>query len=141
MFLLSFKVREAGGNALSVQLRYANNSQYKNDTMIRKEVFCSGAVIEELKRIIVDAEIFEEDDSKWPEPDRTGRQELEVIMGDQHISFATTKLGSMLQVLSRANSPFSSSFIERLVYQSIKPCLWRQHLKFPMFCPLAFCPP
>jgi protein mago nashi len=81
-----------------LQLRYANNSQYKNDTMIRKEVFCSSIVIEELKRIINDAEIFQEDDSKWPEPDRTGRQELEVIMGDEHISFATTKLGSMLQV-------------------------------------------
>lgn len=80
------------------KLRYANNSQYKNDTMIRKEVFCSSIVIEELKRIINDAEIFQEDDSKWPEPDRTGRQELEVIMGDEHISFATTKLGSMLQV-------------------------------------------
>lgn len=83
-----------------LQLRYANNSQYKNDTMIRKEVFCSSIVIEELKRIINDAEIFQEDDSKWPEPDRTGRQELEVIMGDEHISFATTKLGSMLQVFS-----------------------------------------
>ena len=86
-----------------MQLRYANNSQYKNDTMIRKEVFCSSVVIEELKRIINDAEIFHEDDNKWPEPDRTGRQELEVIMGDEHISFATTKLGSMLQV------PFSKS--------------------------------
>lgn len=27
-----------------------------------------------------------------------GRQELEVIIGDEHISFATTKLGSLLQV-------------------------------------------
>eukprot|EP00892_Ulva_mutabilis_P001878 jgi/Ulvmu1/11691/UM008_0101.1 len=80
------------------KVRYANNSHYKNDTMIRKEVYCSQAVIEELKRIIEDAEIFQEDDAKWPEPDRTGRQELEVIMGDDHISFATTKLGSMLQV-------------------------------------------
>ena len=85
---------------MRLQLRYANNSQYKNDTMIRKEVFCSSVVIEELKRIIHDAEIFQEDDNKWPEPDRTGRQELEVIMGDEHISFATTKLGSMLQVSS-----------------------------------------
>lgn len=83
---------------MALQVRYANNSHYKNDTMIRKEVYCGQAVIEELKRIIVDAEIFQEDDSKWPEPDRTGRQELEVIMGDEHISFATTKLGSMLQV-------------------------------------------
>ena len=27
-----------------------------------------------------------------------GRQELEVVLGAEHISFATTKLGSLLQV-------------------------------------------
>ena len=42
--------------ACCAQLRYANNSQYKNDTMIRKEVYCSPAVLEELKRIIADSE-------------------------------------------------------------------------------------
>ena len=82
----------------AVQLRYANNSNYKNDTMIRKEVFVSQAILDELERIIADAGILQEDDSKWPEPDRTGRQELEIIMGNEHISFATTKLGSMLEV-------------------------------------------
>jgi protein mago nashi len=81
-----------------VQLRYANNSNYKNDTMIRKEVYVSTSVLDELERIINDAGILQEDDSKWPEPDRTGRQELEIIMGNEHISFATTKLGSMLEV-------------------------------------------
>lgn len=29
-----------------------------------------------------------------------GRQELEVVIGSEHISFATTKLGSLLQVQS-----------------------------------------
>eukprot|EP00889_Picochlorum_renovo_P004179 jgi/Picre1/31209/NNA_006563.t1 len=62
------------------KLRYANNSRYKNDTMIRKEVY--------------------EDDSNWPEPDEQGRQELEIVQGDDHVSFATTKLGSMVQVQS-----------------------------------------
>ncbi len=41
---------------------------------------------------------MKEDDSSWPPPDRVGRQELEVILGDQHISFTTTKLGSLMQV-------------------------------------------
>ena len=31
-------------------------------------------------------------------PDRVGRQELEVIMGNEHVSFTCTKLGSVLQV-------------------------------------------
>lgn len=43
---------------------------------------------------------MKEDDRKWPEPDRSGRQELEIVMGGEHISFATTKLGSLLQVQS-----------------------------------------
>lgn len=39
------------------QMRYANNSNYKNDTMIRKEAFVSAAVLLELKRIIEDSEV------------------------------------------------------------------------------------
>lgn len=46
------------------------------------------------------AQILKEDDGNWPEPDRVGRQELEVVLGGEHISFATTKLGSLLQVQS-----------------------------------------
>ena len=58
-------------------------------------------VMEELKRIIEDSEImgvswillfhvtkiFQEDDASWPEPDRVGRQELEILNGDEHVSF------------------------------------------------------
>ena len=40
-----------------MQLRYANNSNYKNDTMIRKEAFVSTAVLDELRRIIEDSEV------------------------------------------------------------------------------------
>ncbi len=40
----------------SPQLRYANNSNYKNDTMIRKECHVSQAVLDELRRIIQDSE-------------------------------------------------------------------------------------
>eukprot|EP00640_Fibrocapsa_japonica_P007545 CAMPEP_0113936604 /NCGR_PEP_ID=MMETSP1339-20121228/3482_1 /TAXON_ID=94617 /ORGANISM="Fibrocapsa japonica" /LENGTH=148 /DNA_ID=CAMNT_0000939135 /DNA_START=70 /DNA_END=516 /DNA_ORIENTATION=- /assembly_acc=CAM_ASM_000762 len=79
-------------------LRYANNSNYKNDIMIRKEVNCSPAVIEELKRIIQESEITREDDNQWPEPDRVGRQELEVKIGNEHISFTCAKIGSLLDV-------------------------------------------
>ncbi|KAL4529697.1 hypothetical protein Ndes2526A_g04462 [Nannochloris sp. 'desiccata'] len=68
--------------------------------MIRKEMYVSPIVLNELKRIVEDSEVMKEDDSKWPEPDRVGRQELEVVLGGEHISFATTKLGSLLQVQS-----------------------------------------
>jgi len=89
---LEFEFRPDG------KIRYANNSHYKNETMIRKEVHVSDSVLQELKRIIEDSEILREDDSLWPEPDRIGKQELEIVMGSDHISFTTTKIGSLLEV-------------------------------------------
>jgi len=89
---LEFEFRPEG------KLRYANNSHYKNETMIRKEVHVGESVLQELKRIIEDSEILREDDSLWPEPDRIGKQELEIVMGSEHISFTTTKIGSLLEV-------------------------------------------
>mmetsp|Transcript_28732 Transcript_28732/g.92506 ORF Transcript_28732/g.92506 Transcript_28732/m.92506 type:complete len:138 (+) Transcript_28732:169-582(+) len=80
------------------KLRYANNSNYKNDTMIRKEVTVTKAVMDELKRIIDDSEITREDDNNWPEPDRVGRQELEIRLNDEHIHFTCSKIGSLLDV-------------------------------------------
>ena len=47
---------------------------------------------------------MKEDDNSWPMPDRVGRQELEIVMGNEHISFTTTKLGSLLQV-TQSNDP------------------------------------
>jgi protein mago nashi len=79
-------------------LRYANNSNYKKDTMIRKEVQCGPSVLAELKRVIQDSEVLKEDDSQWPAPDRVGRQELEVVCGNEHISFVTSKIGSLVDV-------------------------------------------
>jgi protein mago nashi len=52
----------------------------------------------EVKRVIEESEVMKEDDGNWPEPDRIGRQELEVVIGNEHISFATTKIGSLLEV-------------------------------------------
>jgi Mago nashi protein len=65
---LEFEFRPDG------KLRYANNSNYKNDTMIRKEAYVHDSVMNELKRIILDSEIMQEDDELWPQPDRVGRQ-------------------------------------------------------------------
>jgi protein mago nashi len=48
-------------------------------------------VVEEFKRIIADSEVIQEDDSSWPHPDRSGRQELEIKMGQEHISFTVRR--------------------------------------------------
>merc|ERR1711990_1098626 len=57
---LEFEFRPDG------KMRYANNSNYKNDTMIRKEAYVNRCVLSELKRIIEDFEILKEDDNCGP---------------------------------------------------------------------------
>lgn len=89
---LEFEFRPNG------RLRYANNSNYKNDTMIRKEAYVSQSVLKELQKIIVESEVMKEDDTDWPAPDRVGRQELEIVNGSDHISFTTSKIGSLTDV-------------------------------------------
>ncbi|XP_046778184.1 protein mago nashi homolog isoform X1 [Gallus gallus] len=96
---LEFEFRPDG------KLRYANNSNYKNDVMIRKEAYVHKSVMEELKRIIDDSEITKEDDALWPPPDRVGRQELEIVIGDEHISFTTSKIGSLIDVNQSKSAP------------------------------------
>ncbi|KAJ3067144.1 Protein mago nashi 2 [Podochytrium sp. JEL0797] len=89
---LEFEIRPDG------KLRYANNSNYKNDSMIKKEATISPSLMREFKRIIAESEVMKEDDSEWPMPDRVGRQELEIVLGNEHISFATSKIGSLIDV-------------------------------------------
>mmetsp|Transcript_11917 Transcript_11917/g.36320 ORF Transcript_11917/g.36320 Transcript_11917/m.36320 type:complete len:149 (-) Transcript_11917:1720-2166(-) len=95
---LEFEFRPDG------KMRYANNSNYKRGTMIRKEVFVTPAVIGELRRIIRESEIMNMDDNKWPEPDTIGRQELEIVLGDEHISFTSSKIGK-LQDVEKSDDP------------------------------------
>jgi hypothetical protein len=39
-----------------------------------------------------------EDDTKWPQKNKDGRQELEIKLGGEHISFETAKIGSLQDV-------------------------------------------
>lgn len=88
----------------SGRLRYANNSNYKHDTMIRKELFLSPAVVEETRRIIEGSGITRVDDSNWKEPDRESRrQELEIKIGNEHIAFTCAEIGSLVDVQKSAD--------------------------------------
>eukprot|EP01133_Synstelium_polycarpum_P013411 gene13411-15796_t len=64
----------------------------------------SESVIEVMKKLIVDSEVMLEDDKEWPEPDVVGKQELEIVLNNEHISFATTKIGSLLDI-ERSKDP------------------------------------
>lgn len=53
-------------------------------------------MVQELKRIVEESEILKyvakrlhdrEDDAKWPKKNVVGRQELEIRLGKEHISF------------------------------------------------------
>ena len=46
---------------------------------------------------------FSEDDAKWPEPDKDGRQELEIVMGNEHISFTVCSFVSCFLVANALN--------------------------------------
>lgn len=87
------------GDGRSCSLRYANNSQYRNDQLIRKEMCVSNIVMNEVKRIVKDSEIVKEDDSHWPTKNQAGKQELEIYMDGERISFYTAKIGSMQEVM------------------------------------------
>src|SRR5277367_3402210 len=99
------------GDGRSATARYANNSNYRNDSLIRKEsapvpvylelhhsnpnpVCVSSLMISEIKRIIIDSEIMKEDDSRWPQKNKDGRQELEIRLGNDHISFEVSNITS-----------------------------------------------
>ncbi|RDA87447.1 hypothetical protein CP532_2812 [Ophiocordyceps camponoti-leonardi (nom. inval.)] len=91
------------GDGRSAVARYANNSNYRNDSLIRKEMCISSDLVDEIKRIIKASEIIKEDDSKWPQKNKDGRQELEIRLGNDHISFETAKIGSLVDVTESAD--------------------------------------
>ncbi|CAD6582728.1 MAG: hypothetical protein CYPHOPRED_002111 [Cyphobasidiales sp. Tagirdzhanova-0007] len=82
------------------RLRYANNSNYRSDSLIRKEMWLSPLVVQELKRMVEESNITTEDDNVWPQKSVIGKQELEVRLGRSHISFETAKIGSLVDVQS-----------------------------------------
>ncbi|GAA6054175.1 hypothetical protein JCM3770_002817 [Rhodotorula araucariae] len=80
------------------RLRFALNTNYRNEGLIRREMTLSQAVLDEFKRIVAESEIVKEDDASWPKKNVVGRQELEVLMSPYHISFETAKIGSLVDV-------------------------------------------
>jgi hypothetical protein len=61
-------------------------------------VCVSSLMISEIKRIIKDSEIMKEDDSKWPQKNKDGRQELEIRLGSDHIQFEVWTCVSLLSM-------------------------------------------
>ena len=81
------------------RVRYANNSNYKSENLIRKEVYVNDIILDEVKKMIINSKIFEQEDKKWPRPNNIlGSQELEIIYKKQHIFFSTCKIGTFADI-------------------------------------------
>src|SRR5437588_9547651 len=70
-------------------------SRHSNFTVDKIAVCVSSLMISEIKRIIKDSEIMKEDDEKWPQKNKDGRQELEIRLGNEHISFEVSHFTSL----------------------------------------------
>ena len=44
-------------------------------------------VVDQVRQLVEESEIMKEDDAKWPKKNVVGRQELEIRLGNEHISF------------------------------------------------------
>jgi protein mago nashi len=60
--------------------------------------------LEELKRIIKESDIMDQSDKKWPKPDKIGKQELCVRIGEREITFKTSKISCSAEV-QKAEDP------------------------------------
>lgn len=64
----------------SGRLKYANNSHYRNDYVIHKDVCVSPAVVDEFKRIVLESGIQSVDDCNWDRVD-TRDQRVDMSTG------------------------------------------------------------
>ncbi|KAF1981225.1 Mago nashi protein [Aulographum hederae CBS 113979] len=95
---LEFDFKSIGDGRIA-SARYANNSNYRNDSLIRKEMAVSSIVLDQVKHMITESEIMKEDDAKWPRKNVDGRQELEIKMNGRTMTFNTAKLHSLHDVV------------------------------------------
>ena len=79
-------------------MRYANNSNYKSDTLIKREVYLGNEVLEEMEKIIIDSGILNIIPDKWEKPDNNGKQYLEIEINGNYKKYVTNKIGSYSQV-------------------------------------------
>ena len=88
---------------LTGEVRYANVSRYKSARPIRKRFFVAPAVVDGLRAMIEEAGADNFSDETWPQPDKVGKQELEIVIGRSHLCLATTVFPSALAIKDAGN--------------------------------------
>jgi protein mago nashi len=77
---LEFDIRHNPNDNFAI-IRYANQSNYRNEELIKREIYISILVFEELLRILRESQILLENDKDWPQPLSESKQELEIRYG------------------------------------------------------------
>lgn len=65
-------------------VRYKNNSHYRSDDTITKRLDISLSVVRVLVSMVKESEILLENDTKWPQKNRDGKQSLKIRMGREN---------------------------------------------------------
>ena len=81
---IEFEIKAQEGGLV----KYTNNSTGL-DKKIKRAWCLSPVALRTFKRKLLESYILDCNDENWPEPNREGRQELEVVIGGTHISFVT----------------------------------------------------
>merc|ERR1712151_1239012 len=69
-------------------VRYSNVSKYKKEKTIRRKFHVSSAVVSAVIKIIMNSKIITEDDSNWPSKYTSGKEEIEMVILGNHLSFS-----------------------------------------------------
>jgi len=87
------------------RLRYVNSTNYKGERDIRKEFCVTTQVLQEMERIVRDSQILREEDKDWPQPNRDGKQNLEIHVEGKRYCYVTCKLGTLSEVEKCSKDP------------------------------------
>lgn len=55
-------------------------------------------MIDEIKRIVLESGVLNCKDEEWPKPDKIGKQELVIRVGEKEVTLTTSKIGSYAEV-------------------------------------------
>ncbi|KAG9308624.1 Mago nashi protein [Chiua virens] len=79
-------------------------TQITETTVLSTKMWVGSLVIKELKRVVEASEITKEDDTNWPKKNIVGKQELEIRIGNDHTTFETAKVGSLVDIQDSEDS-------------------------------------
>lgn len=100
---LEFDIRHNPGDSFAT-LRYANQSNYRDEDLIKKELGISILVLETIKKIVRESQILLESDYKWPKPVTESKNELEIRSGSNKKIFKTKGINSIVSVKNEEDS-------------------------------------